>query len=240
MDALLLAMALLPAGPGAVSASSAPTHAQYRAVFPSIELNARAHAVRIPARVVLREGPLELFICRTGTKEHESILATDVEPRLLAAALVMAGAVRGTPCRFDPFRPPTGTSVAIGMAWRQNGRPMHASPRTWVRHVRTRRPLDLDWVFVGSRVETIPETGEKRFLADDGDLVTLANFYAPLLDLPLRSTASDADLLFEANRDAIPPLGTRVTVTFRVKVASASSTPTTRPSRATQPPGRAR
>ena len=213
---------------------------RFRPIYPGIALDRSARAVRIRARVVLREGPLELLVCRTGTKEHESILATDVSPRLLAAALIMAGGVPGKPYRYEPFRPPTGTAVSIRLAWRRGTRPVEVSARSWVRYMRTRKPLDRDWVFVGSRVETIQETGEKRFLADDGDLVTLANFYAPLLDLPLQSTASDEALLFEANTKAIPPIGTMATVTFRLRVPASrpSTRPSSRPPRARPPRAR--
>lgn len=232
-----LTVALVLAGSvNALAATgSRPVPHGFRRVFPQVELNRRSHAVRVPARVVLRDGPLELLICRAGTKEHESILATDVPPRLLAMALIMAGAVQGTPCRFDPFRPPTGTPVSIRLAYRRAGRPVHASARTWVRYMGTHKRLDRDWVFVGSRWQTIPDTGERRFLADDGDLVTLANFFAPLLDLPLHSTASDAALLFEANTDAIPPVGTLVAITFLVKAPTTPTTQRLRPSPSMQP-----
>ena len=37
--------------------------------------------VLVNAEVCLREGQLELFLCRKQTKEHEAILAADVDAR---------------------------------------------------------------------------------------------------------------------------------------------------------------
>src|SRR5262249_40540047 len=43
--------------------------------------------ILIEAEVCLREGPLELLMCRKQTKEHESILHTAVDARLIHATL---------------------------------------------------------------------------------------------------------------------------------------------------------
>src|SRR5262249_52964302 len=65
--------------------------------------------VLVNAYVCLREGEfgLECLLCRRGTKEHESILAADVDARTIHAGLLAAGAEPGAPVVFDPeFRPP--------------------------------------------------------------------------------------------------------------------------------------
>ena len=48
------------------------------------------------------------------------------------------------------------------------------------------------------------------YAADDGDLITVANFGGAILDLPLASSASDADRIFAADTAHVPPLGTEV------------------------------
>lgn len=55
--------------------------------------------VLVNAEVCLREGQLELFLCRKQTKEHEAILTADVDARKIHAALIAAGAVEGSPVR---------------------------------------------------------------------------------------------------------------------------------------------
>lgn len=74
------------------------------------------------------------------------------------------------------------------------------------------RELDADWVFVGSGFYKDPETGKNVYLAEDGDLICVANFSNAVLDVPVRSSASNETLLFEAHTDRIPPKGTAVTL----------------------------
>src|SRR5262249_54578366 len=56
--------------------------------------------VLVNATVCLREGQLEMFLTRKRTKEHEAILAADVDARDIHKALLVAGAKAGTPVRF--------------------------------------------------------------------------------------------------------------------------------------------
>jgi len=67
-----------------------------------------------------------------------------------------------------------------------------------------------DWVFAGSELFMDPITKKMVYAADDGDLITVANFGSAILDLPFASSASDADRVFSADPDQVPPLGTEV------------------------------
>ncbi len=71
-----------------------------------------------------------------------------------------------------------------------------------------------DWVFGGSQLYDDPVTKKRRYAADDGDLITVANFGSAILDLPIASSANDADRVFSTNTDKIPPLGTEVLVSL--------------------------
>src|SRR4051812_1753492 len=163
------------------------------------------------ARVVFREGPLEHLLCLKGTKEHEAILATDAVPYQIQAGLIATGARKGEPVRLLPrFVPPTGSPVAIELQWRQGGQTHSADARDWIRDDRAKATLKIDWVFAGSELINVPGSDKPVFAADDGDLVTVVNFSSAILDLPFASTASDADRLFVANTERIPPRGTAV------------------------------
>src|SRR5206468_1880387 len=48
--------------------------------------------VLVAAEVCLREGLLEVFLCKKNTKEHESIVRVDMDARFIHAALVATGA----------------------------------------------------------------------------------------------------------------------------------------------------
>ncbi len=165
----------------------------------------------VRAKVVLREGPLEHLVCLKGTKEHEAILATDAQPRQIHAGLLLTGAEPGHPVRFEPkFEPPAGTPIAIELLWMADGKLHRSDARHWVKDETTKKPLAEHWVFAGSELYTDPVTKQTMYAADDGDLITVANFGGALLDLPLASSASDADRIFTADTAHVPPLGTEV------------------------------
>src|SRR6476469_7106107 len=58
--------------------------------------------VRVQAEVCFREGPLEMFLCRTNTKEHESVVHADIDARHVHAGLLAAKAKAGSPVQFEP------------------------------------------------------------------------------------------------------------------------------------------
>jgi len=73
------------------------------------------------------------------------------------------------------------------------------------------REMDTHWVFVGSGFYKDPETGEKYYMAEGGDLICVANFPSATLDVAIPSTSSGTEnLLFEAYTERIPPVGTEV------------------------------
>ena len=171
--------------------------------------------VILRARVVLREGPLEHLMCLKGTKEHEAIVATAAAPRRIHTALLLTGAADGHPVQFVPkFAPPAGTKIAIEFQWRQDGELKKSDARQWVWDEKAKAPLETDWVFAGSVIYDDPVTKKKAYAADEGDLITVANFASAILDLPISSSANDADRGFSANTAKIPPVGTEVFVSL--------------------------
>jgi hypothetical protein len=183
-----------------------------------------ARRLVLRARVVLREGPLEHLLCLKGTKEHEAILATAAEPRKIHAGLLLTGAEPGHPVRFLPeFAPPTGTPIAIDLEWNDGGKAHKADAREWVLDERSKKPLEKDWVFAGSQLVEDPGSKEPYYLANDGDLITVANFASATLDLPFASTANDADRVFAARTEKVPPRGTGVTMFLRPRKAAPAS-----------------
>jgi hypothetical protein len=188
----------------------------WKALGPSLWFDPKGRSLIVRARVVFREGPLEHLLCLKGTKEHEAILATDAAPYQIQAGLLATGARKGRPVQFVPeFIPPTGSPIAIELRWRQDGKALTSDARDWVRDERAKATLKTDWVFAGSELINVPGGDKPVFAADDGDLITVANFTSAILDLPFASTAADTDRLFVANTDRIPPRGTTVLMSFR-------------------------
>jgi hypothetical protein len=169
--------------------------------------------VILRARVVLREGVLEHLMCLKGTKEHEAIVATEAPPRVIHTALLLTGADVGHPVQFVPeFAPPAGTPIAIEFHWYEHGKLKKADAREWVWDAKAKAPLKTDWVFAGSIVYEDRVTKKPAYAADEGDLITVANFASAILDLPISSSANDADRGFTTNTAKIPPVGTEVFV----------------------------
>ncbi|GIX05188.1 MAG: hypothetical protein KatS3mg114_1057 [Planctomycetaceae bacterium] len=87
------------------------------------------------------------------------------------------------------------------------------------------RELSATWVFAGSGFYVDPQTGEKFYQAEGGDLICVANFATATIDLAIASTADNADLMFEAYTERIPPLDTPVLVEIIPVFAEPPPTP---------------
>jgi hypothetical protein len=75
------------------------------------------------------------------------------------------------------------------------------------------RQMEAGWVFAGSGFYVDPQTGEKSYLAEGGDLICVSNFPSAMLDLSVRSTdKQDEGLLFEPWTERVPPKETEVTM----------------------------
>ena len=180
-----------------------------------LEIDGKTKRVLVETKVCLRQGSLEQFMTRKRTKEHEAILVADVDASKIHAGLLLAGAEPGSPVKFQPkFAPPKGTVIKVTVQYKDGDKTVRRPAQEWVRDMKTKKDLAIDWVFGGSRLFPDPEDEKKPpyYLANDGDIIVVSNFDTALLDLPIESSASDAQHEFEANTDRIPALDTPVTV----------------------------
>jgi hypothetical protein len=188
----------------------------WKSLGTNIWFDASQKRVVIRARVALRSGSLEHLLCLRNTKEHEAVLATEAPAQMIHAGLLLTGAKPGKAVQFQPeFQPPTGPPIAIELEWLEDGKPRKALGRDWVKDEKTGQSLSKDWVFAGSLEFVDPQTKKTIYAADDGDLITVANFPSAILDLPFASSADDVDRAFAANTARIPPSGTFVTMYLR-------------------------
>jgi hypothetical protein len=169
--------------------------------------------------VVLREGQLEMFACPKGTKEHEAIVAVDTKAYSVHAGLLAVGAEVGTPVQFQPeYKPATGTEIDIELVWRDAaGNVQRARAQDWIRNVQTGKAMALPWVFAGSGFWVDEADGQRYYLAEQGDFICVSNFPSAMLDLPVESSQDNAQLVYEAFTEHIPPLGTRVRMVLTPK-----------------------
>jgi hypothetical protein len=184
-----------------------------------LEIQGDVRRVRVSAEVCLREGFLEQLMTRKRTKEHEAILAADIDARHLHAALLLAGAEAGKPVQFRPnLAPPTGSAIKIFLEYKDKGKDMRVPAQSWIRNVKTKKDFHTDWVFGGSILIPDPMNpkADPYYLANDGDVITVVNFDGACLDVPFLSTKDNADLDFEAHTERVPALKTAVTVVLEV------------------------
>jgi hypothetical protein len=186
-------------------------------------VDAKQKLVYVDGYVSLRRRMLEMFACPVGTKEHESVVAVFSRARTLHAALLAVGAEPGKPATFRPeFSPATGTEIEVEVRWQDEHQKWQSVPaQQWVKDIQTGKPMAHGWVFGGSGFWTDEETGKEHYLAEGGDLICVSNFSTAMLDLPIESSEINEGLLFEANTDEIPPLGTPVRLVLRPRLKAA-------------------
>ncbi len=178
--------------------------------------------VELAARVCLDEGWLEQIACGPRSREHESLLVPSGQPRQIHAALLAAGFMAGAPGGWRQqdgetrFTPPRGSRLAIDVRYRdETGIIVEQPVRGWIRDHRGRVAFpDEPWVFAGSRLERDPDGGE-LYLADlTGSIIGLVTFGDEVIGFS-RVLADRADVQppeWVADSDAMPPVGTEVTI----------------------------
>ncbi len=200
--------------------------------------------VIVDGYVALERGPLELFACPTGTKEHEAVVAVFAQSRYVHAALLAVEANPGHPVKHTPeYIPALGQRIGIEIQWKDAaGKLQTVDAKQWVRYFKSKKPLDIDWVFAGSGWWQDERTAEQLYKADSGDLICVSNFTSAALDLPIESSDKNAYLEFEANEGRVPARLTPVRLTLRplpdripVKTPSPSTAPATKPDATNQP-----
>lgn len=175
-------------------------------------LDAKRKRVVVDGQITLRRGPLEMFACSKGTKEHESIVAVNSRALHVHAGLLAIGAKSGHPVQFDPeYKPATGSVIVVTVLWKDEKGKEHKLPaQKWVRNSESQKEATFEWVFAGSGFWTDPTNGERYYHADGGDFICVSNFPTATLDLTVESSQTNTSLMFEAFTDRIPPRGTPV------------------------------
>ena len=174
--------------------------------------------VLLGGEICLREGELEFFACRRNSKEHESIVALDVPPHLIHAALLVIGVKQGAPAKFNPvFEPPRGDVVEIEARWRdaKSGALIKRRAQEMILENESERTMRSNWVFAGGLFGVDPD-GKKYYLANvTGEVFGVSNFPGAVLDVPFESPSDYSNLYYQANTEAIPEIGAPVLLVLR-------------------------
>jgi len=170
--------------------------------------------VIVDGYIVQRQVPLELFACPVGSKEHEAIVAVLARARVVHAGLLAINAKPGSPASFEPFKPPTGTTVRIYVLWLDKDKKTKGTlAQNWIRRMDNKKAMPWDFVFAGSKTYK-DEEGKTHYLGDSGDLVSVSNFTTSTIDVAVQSDQTNANLMFEAFTERIPNQYTPVRLLF--------------------------
>lgn len=197
---------------------------RFRRLGPDDEvwIDVKQNLVIVGAQVALQRGVLEMFACPAGTKEHESVLAVNSRAFVIHTALLAVKAEPGHPVQFDPeYKAAEGQEIEIYVVWNKDDQPQWARAQDWIKDQQKDQAMDVPFVFGGSGFFRDENTGERHYMAESGELICLSNFSTAMLDLPIKSSDSDAALLFEAFGDRIPARGSRVTLVLVPKAKEA-------------------
>ncbi len=179
----------------------------------TFEVEGDKRRVVVQARVCLREGVLEQFMTRKGTKEYEAIVAADADAKAIHTALLLTGAEPGHPVRFAPkLETATGTTIKVFIEYKDKGKTIRVPAQSWIRNGKTKRDLDSDWVFAGSQLFPDPtdKTKQPYYAANDGDVICVCNVQGAMLDLPIPSARAMDERVYEAHTARIPAVDTPV------------------------------
>lgn len=181
--------------------------------------------VGIECEVCLRQGPLEQFLCKKGTKEHEAILSVDLDAELVHLAIIAAGGKPGTPTGFvDPkteeakHTPATGSKVNVLVHYTRDGKTYTHPAQEWIWDHKKKMAIPHQWVFAGSIFIKNPENpnAKPHYGANAGDIFSISNFPYSTLEFPVSISKDEAQLTYEAKTDKIPPLTSKVWVLIEV------------------------
>lgn len=222
--------------PALTGASLQPFEPSIVQVSKGLRIDVSRGEVMVDAQVCARIGWLEQMVCAAGTREHESLLAVEVAPSLIHAALLMTGYQSGSPGKWTEkdsgvngaielqLDPPTGSPVDIIARWRAGDMLMEVALSDWVRAEDgdgTSRTLPRDrFVFAGSIVRANPKSlgpGE-HYVADyTGSIVGLVTFGDEVIAFQevIPDRVDVAPALWEAWTDRIPAQGTPIELVFR-------------------------
>ncbi len=192
-----------------------------------LEIDRQGRRVIVDAKVMLQKGEgegvcmLEFLMCRTGAKDHETLLSTDALPSSLHAALLALALAPGRPAQWvtpegkkPVFISPAGAALLITVQWTDKSGKVREVPATdWMMEVATKKKMhETRWIFVGSDF-----LDDGRYWADvEGLHISVTNFASSVIDVPFRSTSEDALREFAVNTAVVPPKGTPVKLIIKV------------------------
>lgn len=219
-----------PSVPTPAEPAAPPPAAPWAEASPGLRVSREARALEFDGTVpidVHGKAPrvfLEVLVCTRDTREHESLVVTDVKPSSVHAALLMLGLVPGAPGSWQfehatlTSTPPNGPRLTVSIRFEKDGATVTEPIDSWVANLRggpslAERDPGQHLVFAGSRFVT--RDGADTYAADaDGTLVGLTAFGSETIAWTAMYHPDSAveQPQWVADPARVPVFGTKVTV----------------------------
>ncbi len=222
-------------------------------LFPGIHADLAAKSIDFDARITPMlvkddRAPfffLEVIACSPNTREHETLIVTDIKPSHLHAALLLIGLTPGEPAKWTLkdktliSTPPTGDRITVRITYTdKDGRTVEADPLDWITSSRNQtsfasaesaiaKSTDLaapGWVFAGSKFikrpsPTDPSAPPQDFYDADGSgtIIGLTTFGSEVIawSRVISPDAATTEPEWIADFTKTPPADTKVKVRIR-------------------------
>lgn len=190
-----------------------------------IEFNQKTREIRIPAKVAIREGPLEYVLVHETGKFHESLFTTEARPIELNIVMLLLN-WKKSDAFFDFSEPerggvlvkgaknPPASQLEMHIEWKdKDGKTQTCRAENWLHQIEKKAKLTIEpWIYTGS---IIMQDG--RFLAEEtGSILALYQDPGSLINNPREG--NDLDDVWIADPE-VPAKETAVTVIFKPAAA---------------------
>jgi len=190
-----------------------------------IEFNQKTREVRIPAKVNLREGPLEYVLVHETGKVHESLFSTKARPIELNIVMLLLN-WKKSDAFFDFSDPERGgvlvknsknpppSHVDVYLEWKdKDGKEQTCRSENWMHQIEKKAKLTVEpWIYTGS---IIMPNGS--FLAEEtGSILALYEDPGAMINNPREG--NDNDDVWIADPE-VPAKDTPVTIIFKPATA---------------------
>ncbi|MEM1354288.1 MAG: YdjY domain-containing protein [Planctomycetota bacterium] len=198
-----------------------------------LTINREQGFVDVSGKVCLRQADfLEMLACTPDSREHESLVVLDAMPSTIHTALLLLELEPGAPATWEQqgdgldfkMNPPRGPEVLVLIRYEdeETGETVEVPANEWVLNQKTSKTMEgATWVFAGSKI--VDYEGRQIYVADSyGTALSLVNFGDDLLARQVNMTADNAnhDMVWGANTEVIPAVGTKVVVRLDTRSAS--------------------
>lgn len=166
--------------------------------------------VSFPAQVNLRDALIEYAVVGKTGKRHESLLMTEANPVHIHLAMLLLGA-KSLPQKSKDNPLPPGQAIDILIFWQENGKEQTGRLEDWIIVGEDKLPASKgQWSYNSARIDN----GHFTASADQSVVALILDIHA-LVNNP--RIGNENDEIWFPHESKIPPLGTKVQVTFKLE-----------------------